>query len=140
MLKEVDVSEDTISENLRLTSDLSPYTDYKVFSGDIVVEQERADEVYDPDSWQQLESFLEETSEIVEKAVSRGFALDYKPPNFGVYGGEALYIDNQDLGSVRKIGEPALAMSTQLQNYMKNNDCYADRVPDRDEIRSYWEI
>lgn len=138
--KQVSIPEQYLEDNLEQTSDISPDTEYeKLDKGSFVVEQDRADSVYGPETWDDLDSFLNETASIVEMAVERGFALDYKPANFGRYGEEALYIDNQDLGSVRNIDDPETAMATQLEEHLGNNDSYQGRVPDREEIMNYWD-
>lgn len=137
--KEVSIPEEYLEDNIEKTQDFSPETEYEeVGEETFVVEQDKADSVYQPETWEQLDNFLTDTSEIVETAVEDGFALDYKPANFGRYGEETLYIDNQDFGSVRTVDDPETAMATQLENHLGNNDSYEGKVPDRDEIIDYW--
>lgn len=137
--KEVSIPEEYLKDNIEQTQNFSPDTEYeKIDEGTFVVEQEKADSVYQPETWNDLDNFLHDTADIAKTAVESGLALDYKPANFGRYGEETLYIDNQDFGSVRNLDDPETAMATQLENHLGNSDSYEGRVPDRDEIMDYW--
>lgn len=80
-----------------------------------------------------------QTSPPVDRMISRGLAVDIKPENFGLYDGTALYIDNDDLASVRSLDKPAAVMASQLQRQLSRNDYYRDCIPSKEEITGYWQ-
>ncbi len=130
---------DTVDESLHLTAEISPVTSYGVFDDITVIKQDRADQVYRPETEEELQAFMMETSPIVDRMISRGLAVDFKPENFGTYDGITLYIDNADLASVRSPEDPTEAMASQLQRQLNKNDYYSDIIPSEEDLMSYWQ-
>lgn len=140
VIKKSSVELGTVDETLHLTAEISPVTSYEVFDDLTVIKQDRADNIYRPETEEELQAFMMQTSPLVDRMISRGLAVDFKPENFGDYDGTALYVDNADLASVRSPENPVESMASQLQRQLDKNEFYRDVVPSQEEITGYWHV
>ncbi len=133
------VTENQLEHSISELPHFTPDTGYTRPDSDfLIIKQERVDQVYRPENREELDTFLEDTLEIVRESFTRDLKLDYKPPNFGQFNGEALYIDNHDIGSFLNTENPFSEMAHQLKRHLENQDYYSATIPSPEEINSYW--